>query len=220
MVNGSCGFSRSLLVDCHGCWFLLLWLFLVTVAVMVISCCQLFPFSFGSGCRMGDNKKQMTTLMTMAMATYCDDMLCSIIIDRWHTCCFALSSSSLSAATAADDDDADSVIIHHCHHCYCNDNKAARVLKRCASKEGGTTINLCDGIVACHQWSFPQLHHGCCGHFYFVVVVGCQGCIVLFCSCVMVVAVALWLLQLCCSFPQLRHGCCGCTVVSCSCVVV
>jgi len=31
-----------------------------------------FPFSFGSGCRMGDDKKQMTTLMTTATITKAD----------------------------------------------------------------------------------------------------------------------------------------------------
>jgi len=81
--------------------------------------------------------------------------------------------------------------------------------------EGGvsTTINLCDGIVACHQWSFPRLRRGCCGRFYFVVEVGCRGCAAVFCGCVVVVAVASWLLRL-------RRGCCGCAVVSRSCVVV
>jgi len=81
--------------------------------------------------------------------------------------------------------------------------------------EGGvsTTINLCDGIVACHQWSFPRLRRGCCGRFYFVVEVGCRGCVVVFCSRVVVVAVVLWWLRL-------RRGCCGCAVVSRSCVVV
>ncbi len=74
-----------------------------------------------------------TTLTTTATATYRDDMLRSIIVDRWRTCCFALSSSSLSAATAADDDDADSVMIHRRHR---DDDEAARVLKRCASKGG------------------------------------------------------------------------------------
>jgi len=110
---------------------------------------------------------------------------------------------------------------------------------------GGTTINLGDGISACHQWLFPWLHRDCCG-CCVLVVVGCcvcgvsRGCVVVSCGCVMVVAVAPsfhvvawwlllffvfcgWLSWLRRCFLRLRHGCCGCCVLvvvgCCVCVV-
>ena len=124
-----------------------------------------------------------------------DDMLRSIIVDRWRTCCFALSSSSLSAATAADDDDADSVIIHRRHHCYRDDDEAARVLKRCASKEGGQQQSTC---------AMALLSHAINGHFR---------------DCVVVVAVVsilwLWLVvEVASSCSAVASWCCGCTVVA------
>ncbi len=137
-------------------------------------------------------------LTTTAMAMYRNDMLRSIIVDRWRTCCFALSSSSLSAATAADDDDADSVIIHCCHH---DDNKAARVLKRCALKGG------CQQQSTCAM----ALSHAINGRFRDCVVVVAVVSI-LWLRLVVEVAppcsvVAWWLLRL-------RRGCCGCAVVA------
>ncbi len=152
-----------------------------------------------------------------------DDMLRSIIVDRWRTCCFALSSSSLSAATAADDDDdADSVIIHRRRHCYRDDDEAARVLKRCASKEGGGNNNQ---PVRWHCCRMPSMVISAIAWWLLRSF--------LFCGCGWLsrlrrrvlrlrrgVAVAPWLLRLCHSFQRLRRGCCGCAVVSCGCVVV
>jgi len=175
-----------------------------------------FPVIIGSGCRAvgwktmrnrnddmdnkdndNDNKRRHTM------------MLRSIIMASRGVHVVA-SPSSLSSAAADDDDNApDSVGIYCHHHCsHGNNNEATRVLRRCASKgRGEATINLGDGIVACHQWSFPRLHCGCCSHCFFVVVVGCRGCVILsrgFCSCIVVVVV----------------GCCSCAVFSHSCVMV
>jgi len=214
----------------------------LVLAALVVSHCghgrfllQSFPVIIGSGCRAVGWKTTRNRNDNMDNKDNDNDnksrhtmMLHSIIVASRGMHVVA-SSSSLSSAAADDDDNAPNSVGIYCHHhCSRGDNdEATRVLRRCASKgRGEATINLGDGIV----WSFPRLHCGCCGHCFFVVVVGCQGCVVLSrgcCSCIVVVVVmlsfpmaALWLLRLRCCFPQLRHRClqleCGC----CSCCVL
>jgi len=169
----------------------------------------LFPVSISSSCRAvgwkttrnrnddmdnKDNDNDNKSRRTM--------MLRSIIVASRGMHVVA-SSSSLSSAADDDDDNAPNSVGIYCHHhCSCSDNdNATRVLRRCALKgRGEATINLGDGIV----WSFPRLHCGCCGHCFFVVVVGCQGCVVLSrgcCSCIVVVVVG------CCGYAVFSHGC-------------
>jgi len=181
---------------------------------------QSFLFSVSSSCRMGDDKKpQTTTLMTMTTTTKADIMQCSAALllllllsstsGGIHVASF-LSSLSSTAAPDDDDDDApDSVGIYCCHHCYCgNNHKATRVLRRCALR--GATINLGNGIVACHQWLFPQLHCGCCGCCFLVVVVGCHGCIIISRCCVVISHGCIVIVVV---------GCCSCNVVSHGCIM-
>jgi len=183
--------------SCSGCFLLWLWSFLV--AVVSGQCRQMMRD------RTDDIDDQ-------------DNNNDNDAPHHHHGVHVVVSSWPLSSAAADDDDNdddaPDSVGIYLHHHCYRGDDEeATRVLRRCVLQRGGATINLGDGIVAWHQWSFPQLRRGCCGCCFFVVVVGCRDCVVISRSCIVVVAIVVscycgWLSRL----VVVSHGC---VIVSC-----